>query len=214
MRRQAKAGQDTHERKVALYILLAKQLQRGFYRDYLMDSALLAGQTREGDGWWGVQYYNATYNSQLTDPPLGEFVAKPAASTGCPMLRPVVAALAADPNAIRPRLCLAEFFRVHGFDNFEYDMAPEDIGLGRGKPQFPGKPYVRMATYLSVLADPQATADDRAFALNRMVRCYAPAKSSSCGGEEVAETVRKGWYNRLKRDYPASFWARDLRYYW
>jgi len=130
----------------------------------------------------------------------------------------VAAALAADPRAVRPRLCLAEFLRTQGFDNFDFDRLASEEGasgaLGSGPAQFPGQPYVRMAAYEAVLADPAATPDDRAFALNRMVRCYAPSGYSSCGGAQVEQGVRKGWFDRLKRDYPASGWAKDLRYYW
>ena len=48
----------------------------------------------------------------------------------------------------------------------------------------------------------------------RANRCYAPAGASSCGGAEDDKAVRKAWYARLKRDYSASPWARDLAYYW
>ncbi len=219
LRRQATAGITPHERKVALFILLAKQLQRGFYADFARDYALLPPASKDDDTWFGAQYYNTTYNDELGDPPLGRF-RQPTAAGGCPSIRATATNLAADPKAPRPRLCLAEFLRTQNFDNFDFDgiAMPEGeakaSGLGSGPSQFPGKPYVRMATYQAVLADPRATADDKAFALNRMVRCYAPAGYSSCGDAQADKAVRKGWFDRLKRDYPASPWAKDLRYYW
>lgn len=57
-------------------------------------------------------------------------------------------------------------------------------------------------------------ADDKALALNRAVRCYAPGGNNSCSGTEVELAQRRAWYFRLKREYPQSRWARDLKYYW
>jgi hypothetical protein len=65
-----------------------------------------------------------------------------------------------------------------------------------------------------VIADRAATADDKAFALNRAVRCYAPGGNNSCSGTEVEQAQRKAWYLRLKRDYPQSRWATTLKNYW
>ena len=45
-------------------------------------------------------------------------------------------------------------------------------------------------------------------------RLYAPAGNNSCGGEGVEQSVRRGWFQRLKRDYPGSPWARKLSVYW
>lgn len=214
LRQQVNNGQSDHEKKVALYILLAKELQRGFYRDFVADSADIPASAKEDYYSWSAQYYTATYNDRLGNPPLDAFRAKPDAATRCEPIRDVALALASDPGAPRSMLCLAEFLRVQAFDRFEFDKAPEWSGLGRGPGQFPGKPYVRMATYRSVIASPRSSADDKAFALNRMVRCYAPAGSSSCGGPEDDKAVRKAWYARLKREYPSSPWAEDLGYYW
>lgn len=71
-----------------------------------------------------------------------------------------------------------------------------------------------MQVYRAVLAASNAPADDKAFALNRLVRCYQPAGSNSCGGDDVDKPVRKAWYDRLKKDYPNSAWAKELKYYW
>lgn len=44
--------------------------------------------------------------------------------------------------------------------------------------------------------------------------CYSPSASNSCGGDGVDVAQRKVWFDRLKRDYPQSPWAKKLRYYW
>jgi hypothetical protein len=62
--------------------------------------------------------------------------------------------------------------------------------------------------------NPAATADDKAFALNRAIRCYQPSGGNDCGGADVPLATRKAWYLRLKSQYPASRWAKELKYYW
>ena len=53
-----------------------------------------------------------------------------------------------------------------------------------------------------------------AYALFRAVWCYGPAGYNGCGGEDAPLATRKAWFQRLKRDYPKSRWARELKYYW
>jgi hypothetical protein len=125
-----------------------------------------------------------------------------------------------DARAIRPRLCLAEFFRNNGFDDFNewgrrFDEPVEGGGLAGTRQLFPrGTPYARLEVYKAIINDPAATADDKALALNRAVRCYAPSGGNSCGGIEVPLSQRRAWYNRLKAAYPQSHWAQELKFYW
>jgi hypothetical protein len=70
------------------------------------------------------------------------------------------------------------------------------------------------AIYAAIIANRQAAADERSYALYRAIRCYAPAGISDCGGEEVPIAQRKAWFDQLKREYPNSQWARSLRVYW
>lgn len=65
-----------------------------------------------------------------------------------------------------------------------------------------------------MIADPKAGAEDKAYALFRAVNCYGPSGNNNCGGTEVPIEQRKAWFQRLKKDYPASSWAKALRYYW
>jgi hypothetical protein len=220
LRRQAtRADVPQFEREVALYILLAKELRRGFYGDILRDLALVPADAPR-DSWFpGASRYEARYAAVQDRPPLGRFGPKAnLGDFGCPSLQRTVSHLLAAPEAVRPRLCLAEFFRVNGFDGFNSDFGfddPTTSGLGSTRSQFPtGKAFSRLEVYRSVMADPRASPDDRALALNRAVRCYAPVGNNSCGGREVNLSVRRGWYLRLKSDYPNSRWARDLEYYW
>ncbi len=83
LRRQATGGISAHEKKIALFILLAKQLQRGFYADFVRDYALLPASSSDPDYWFGAQYYNVTYNDELSDPPLGKLVVRMAFRCAC-----------------------------------------------------------------------------------------------------------------------------------
>jgi hypothetical protein len=216
LRRQARdEAVPQMERDIATYLLLAKELRHGFYRDFLGDVGLVPAGASLDSYYPGALYYDARYDEKLDPPPLGRFGPKaPLGDAGCPALTATVGRLAAAPMEVRPRLCLAEFFRANGFDDFGLDGREPGKGLGTSKPQFPGLVYQRLEVYKSVIADRAATDDDRALALNRAVRCYAPTGSNSCGGTEVGIEQRRAWYNRLKRDYPASRWARWLKFYW
>jgi hypothetical protein len=219
LRKQARDGRaPKQEREVATFVLLSKDLLHGFYKDFLDDLRLMpaASATDAEAGYYaGAVDYDAVYSDQLAPPPLGRFRAgaKPG-ETGCPALEATVRQLAAAPGTIRARLCLAEFFRNNGFDDFPLDRRIEGHGLATSAPQFPGAPQSRLEVYKAVIADPAASDDDRALALNRAIRCYAPTGSNSCGGTEVGVEQRRAWFNRLKRDYPRSRWAQSLKIYW
>ncbi|HLL29407.1 MAG TPA: hypothetical protein VK403_00260, partial [Allosphingosinicella sp.] len=216
LRRQAQDGQaPKQERDVAAYVLLAKELRHGFYREFLDDVRLARTEAPRESYYFGALHYDAGYEAELASPPLGLFGPKAGlGDAGCPALVATVRRLADAPGAIRPRLCLAEYFRANGFDDFELDDPVPGRGLGSSKPQFPGEAYQRLEVYKSVIADPAASDDDRALALNRAVRCYGPGGNNSCGGAEVGLEQRRAWFARLKRDYPKSRWATSLKHYW
>lgn len=202
------------ERKVALYMLLTQSLRRGYYRDFLGDVRLLPASATSDDYYGGAMGYDARLSPELSPPPLGRFTAPQRSDAPCPALRETAANLAAAPNLIGPRLCLAEYFRSNGFDQFEQFGGKPTAGLGSAPSRFPGKAYERLTEYQSIITDPRATADQRAWALNRAVRCYAPSRYNSCGGGEVATAQRRAWYMRLKSEFATSRWATSLKNYW
>jgi hypothetical protein len=220
LRQQAtRPGVSKIEREVALYILLSKELRRGFYRQFLGDIRLLPRDATADTFFGGAPSYDAEINAEQSRPPLGRFGPSAALGSGCPALTHTAAQLAGKPRAARPRLCLAEFFRRNGFDDFEgwnsFDDPVQGNGLASSRSLFPaGTPYSRLEVYKQVMSDPAASADDIAWALNRAVRCYAPSGNNSCGGVEVGQSVRRAWFGRLQSRYPQSQWAKDLDYYW
>jgi hypothetical protein len=208
LRRQAKdVGAPQHEREVALFTLLYKEVSRGAYRDFLADQALVpAGAPTDG-----------SYQDLLSaeHPSVGVF--RQASGTkdyGCPSLKEVAGLLASDPHASKARLCLAEFMRVNGFDNFMLDGQPPKDQLGGTVSLFPGPVFSRLELYKAIIADPAAPGPDKAYALYRAVNCYGPSGNNTCGGVEVPTAGRKAWFLRLKKDYPTSHWAQDQRYFW
>ena len=221
LRRQATGGATRQQREVSLYLLLTDELHHGLYREFIADRRLVGNRAQPGGnsygyGAWSVSDYEPTYNDQLSAPPLYVYAAGGSDDLrGCPDIGSTAASLAVDSNAIRPRLCLAEFIRRKGFDNWgqTYDYRLDRV-LSRSRSGFPGKQLERMDIYRAVLESSNATPDDKAFALNRAVRCYQPTGSNSCGGDEVEKPVRKAWFDRLKNQYASSAWAKELKYYW
>jgi hypothetical protein len=217
LRQQARdANAPKQERDVATFVLLAKDLRRGFYRDFLEDIRLMPAGVSAQEGWTSsARQYDAWMLPQLQPPPLSRFLqSAPRGDAGCPALTDTVRQLAAAPKSIPARLCLAEYFRSNGFDGFETEWRIPGRGLGSSQPQFPGAPYQRLEVYKAVIADPAATPDQRALALNRAVRCYGPVGYNSCGGTEVPIEQRRAWFQQLKRDHPDSRWATSLKYFW
>lgn len=202
-------GRPQHERDLALFTLLYKQLSRGDYAGFLTNRALEpAGASRDG-GLWDLAVAETI--------PLGLFIGGEGSSgdMACPALGVTVAGLAHSPQDHGALLCLGEFWRLNGFDGFtQLDRAPPRDQLGGVANQFPGTPLTRGMIYARIIADRSARPADKAYALYRAVNCYGPSGYNSCGGTDVAPSVRKAWFNQLKRDYPKSVWARTLRYYW
>jgi hypothetical protein len=207
LRQQARDhGATPHERDLALFTLLYKQLTRGAYAGFLADLALVPADASAEvtyDLYSAERIGTAVF---VRGTSLGNY--------GCPALRETAAQLARNPRASKALLCLADFVRANGFDEFQLDSQPEAGMLGGTKPLFPGAPFSRLELYKGVIADPAAAGPDKAYALYRAINCYATSGNNSCGGTEVPVATRKAWFARLKKDYPASTWAKDLKYYW
>lgn len=206
------AAQDTArpqvERDAALFTLLYKQLTRGDYAGFASNRALVPASADREPGLWN-------FIDQETIP-LGLF-SKGRWSDGyaCQSITVTAQKLAKNPQDSAARLCLGDFLRLNGFDGWDdLDDSPHKDELGGTARDFAGQPLARAAIYTGVLADRAAPAGDRAYALYRLVNCYAPSGYNGCGGTGVEIDQRKAWFNQLKRDYPSSPWAKKLRFYW
>lgn len=214
----ADASRPDDERNVARFTLLYKGLTRGAYGDVVRDLALVPPDPKVDLTAW--------YGNGLATPAAQRFT-RGQWSDGwpCPPLAQTAATLAREPGNAAARVCLGEFYRLNGFDGFALYAPFEKVDqLGRGKDQFPGTPLSRDAIYATIIADKAAPADLRAYALYRAVMCYAPSGYNGCSGaaadydamqaQQVPKAQRKAWYDELKARYPASRWAKSLRYYW
>ncbi|GAB2176707.1 hypothetical protein [Dongia sp. agr-C8] len=208
LRRQAKDETlPQHERDTALYVLLYKEVTRGHYADFVKDLALVRADAP-------VEGY--TGGLSTSEPaPLGIFTQTTTLGDyGCGPLKETAAKLAKNPKAPKPLLCLADFMRANGFDQNQLDWQPEADQLGGTKSLFEGEPYARFDVYKSLIKSSKTPPEDKAYALYRAVRCYAPAQINSCGGEDVPEEQRKAWFRELKKRYASSKWAKQLEGYW
>ena len=202
------AARPQRERDVALFALLYKQLTRGRYAGFVSDTALLRSGANTDGGLWSF--------STQEQIPVGLFKAgRVSDGYPCPALARTAQALAARPGDVKARLCLGEFLRLNDFDNFTtLDDRPDKRDLGGAANEFPGQPLTRAAIYAGIVDDRAAAPNERAYALYRAVRCYAPSGNNSCGGEGVEVPQRRAWFQRLKREFPASPWTKKLNLYW
>lgn len=208
LRAQAqRTDRPQHERDVALFSLLQKQLLYGNYAGFVGDLALVRADAPTEGGTWDLHEQHKI--------PLGLFRSgRWGDEYSCAPLVRSVTALSRNPRDARALLCLADFYRINGFDSARWANPPKADELGGTKPLFAGRATPRSALYDAVIADPAAGPNEKAYALYRAVYCYAPSGSSDCGGAEVEKNQRQAWFQRLKRDYPNSEWAKKLRYYW
>ena len=202
-----RADRPQHERDVALFTLLQKQLLYGNYAGFVSDLALVRGDAATEGGTWDLH--------EQRQVPLGLFRGgKWSEDYACAPLVRSVGALARNPRDAKALLCLGDFYRINGFDSARWANPPKADELGGTRTLFPGRAIPRSALYDAVIADGAAGANEKAYALYRAVYCYAPNGTSDCGGADVDKAQRQAWFQRLKRDYPGSEWAKKLRYYW
>jgi len=213
------ASRPAHERDIARFTLLYKDLTNGAYADFGSDVALAPNASSKD-----AHLYDF---SMQEDIPVGLFRSGQWSDGKfpCGSLTQTAAALARSPVDRKAQLCLAEFYRLNGFDGFSLFRSDGKRNLlGAGASGFPGRPLSRDAIYAAVIADQRAAPDERAYALYRAVMCYAPSGYNGCATpllsyrdgatNDVPKTTRKVWYDELKQRYPGSPWAKSLRYYW
>jgi hypothetical protein len=200
LRQQAVASNvPKEEKETALFRLFARDLTQGHFKGFLEDMKLLpAKPVQDASG----QPYDRFESFRWEGNKDGYI---------CPNLIEVAKTLSANEMSVRGRLCLAEFFRAQG----DFSLPPvQKDELGGTGTLFSGKPIFRQDVYMDIMKSANASRDEKAFALDRAVRCYEPAHANDCGGTDVAESQRKKWYNELKTKYGDTSYAKELRYYW
>lgn len=190
------------ERRLARFVLLFKEATRGQYANFLQDYNAEGLRKDEAEaGSPGDQYKSTTLLWPGAKAPYS-----------CPPLLEVIKELSGNPSSSHGMLCLGEFTRVANLDAF--DWGPPREQLGGGKPIFPGEPFSRGEVYKKLVSEASTPERDKAYALFRLVNCYAPAGNNTCGGENVDLSQRKAWHDELKSRYGETPWAKSLKFYW
>lgn len=205
-----------HERDVALFILLYKQLSRGDYAGFLNSQKMIPASADKTGGLFALHMQDQIPVGMFSDGRIdGEY--------DCALLRRNITALSRNPKDIDARLCLGDFWLTNGFDYYRAETPDVTYGrrdeeptpaLGSSESRFPGKAMPRHDIYTDIIANPRASSSQRAYALYRAIKCYATAGQNTCGGKGMAQAQRKAWFTTLKRQYPRSKWAKSLKYYW
>lgn len=202
------ADAPPRQRRIALYTLLRKELSHGSYAEFLADLRAVPGDAPAE----GSVSIDPVGDGQI---PLGLFTrGETKGEIGCPDLAASASALAEDPAASRPLLCLAEWMRLNEVGPDRLSPPPQKGALGAGPSAYPGKDLPRSGIYSRVIADRGAPAADRAYALYRAVKCYEPSGYNACGGPDAPKAERQHWHETLKHEHPGTRWARELRYWW
>lgn len=219
LRQRAKASDTVaHERQLATYALLFKELTRGQYAAFGGDLGLLPHNLPTDEVWDKLGI------GTDTAPALNDFNWAGGTDDGfaCPSIQAVAATLAKSPHAERSLMCLGEFLRIDNYDGFllgtmptaESGVPSQIVELGTLPSQFPGVGISRLDIYKTIIADTKAEPDVRAYALYRAVNCWAPSGYNSCDSSDAPQSQRKAWFNQLKSRYGGTTWAAKLKYYW
>jgi hypothetical protein len=204
LRQQADDGSaPPRERAVARFTLLYKDATHGHYSGFLQDYAAAEPVLDDAKSYFNTGGGLNVFRWQGQNAPFA-----------CPSLKAVMEKLATAAKDAQALLCLGEFARTQGFDSFELDQQPTADQLGGQKSIFPGAAFSRGEIYEALIADPSTPDDARAYAYYRAIRCYEPSGVNGCGGTDVKKSVRKGWYDTLKRRYDSLGYVKALRYYW
>lgn len=142
----------------------------------------------------------------------------------CNNLSTTINKLSQNPQDRLQKFCLTEFLydnsQEYGLDgSWAYYYQPNEEQkykfhlLGLVPSRFSGQVIYRHDLYQQIFSSGQKD-ELSAYALHRAISCYASSGNNQCGGKEVEQSVRKGWFNRLKKDFAQTTWAKKQKYYW
>lgn len=215
LRRQAATAPSATERTIALHTLLVRDLTHADYASYLQDKTLqkdlpplLSAAADKNQDERKADFSDvdlAVFNWDGLGTEVGYY---------CPSLDHTAQDLVKNPADGHALNCIGEFFRL---TRTQINSGPESgmqWMLSQAPTRFVGKAQSRLTRYQQIIADPHAEPEDVSYALYRAVMCYAPSGYNGCDDRQIAASVRKGWFQRLKSEFETSPWAQKLRYYW
>lgn len=211
LRQQVSQGISKTERDTALFLLLYKQLVHGQFAAFAQDLKQLPDSPPETRLSYSLGYRYDQGQSLALFKWNGE---KAESGYRCPSIAEVAAALDKNPGDSQGLICMGEFMLRNHLDNSPLNEQLTEGVLGSGPSGFPGAAFARHNAYITVKNNPNASHTDVAYALYRGINCYAPAGINSCGGEDVEPSVRKYWFQNLKKEFADTRWAKSQQYYW
>ena len=215
------------EKKFASFVLLHKTLN---HQDYDQFIEALKFLPKDSAHFKSFDSTNEAYSNQPEFNLFNWKGHKISDKLTCPSIVSIAKTLAAEPEDQMAQLCFGEFVRLTNFRNSEYIIENEqginhlkaakssteklfNRTLANNASPFPKPVFSRGEVYKNIIRDSN-DADLKAYALYRAINCYAPGGLNDCAGVEVDKSVRKGWFDQLKQDYPNTEWAKKLPYYW
>ena len=211
LHQQITQGISATEKATAQFVLLYKNLLYGQYAAFAEALKALPAKASEEKLGTSLGYVYGDGQSLQLFHWKGE---KAESNYACPSIGETAAALQANAKDPKGLNCLGEFILRNGLDSMPLDQRPAAPQLASSEPGFKGPVFSRLDGYQTVIANSAAARDDKAYALYRAINCYAPSGYNSCGGKDVAQSVRKGWFKQLKSTYAATSWSKSLQYYW
>jgi hypothetical protein len=208
---------SSQERDTALYTLLYKDLLQGHYQNYIQDYLFLPKDASK---------HTRSPNMDNADKPfLALFTWSGKNSDdgyNCPStlgIAKILAKNAEDPYGL---ICLGDFINsndlpsgyVSSAHSAQQSLDVSTAVLGSAPSHFPGDQFSRGEAYKTIITDVKAAPDLKAYALYRATKCYETSGNNHCGGEDVEKSVRKSWFQTLKKRYTNTDWAKKLKYYW
>lgn len=198
------ATQD--QKNVALYTLLNKSLA---YQNFdLFNQAY-----RELPS--NAAQFNTEQNTAekfRNQPSFANFLWKGASvsnSIKCPDLATLTQQLQVNPKDLSLNLCLGEYARSsQAYTILNLNYLPD-----HSLQSFKGTYFARGDVYKNIIKT-GTKSELTAYALYRAIQCYAPSGNNECQDKDVNKSVRKQWFDQIKRDYPETSWAKSLKYYW
>ncbi|MDO4236713.1 outer membrane assembly lipoprotein YfiO [Pseudomonas sp.] len=209
LRQQIANASDPTERQSAQFVLLYKDLlhrQFATFADDLKQASLSEDKLGTSLGY--------TYTSGQTLKLFQWNGDKAESGYVCPGIAQTAATLQEDAKNPHALNCFGEFILRNSLDGMPLEQPRAAGSLGSTASDFKGETFSRLDGYKQVIANAKAPKTDKAYALFRAINCYAPAGYNSCGGEDVAPAVRKGWFRQLKSGYADTQWGKSLQYYW
>jgi hypothetical protein len=209
LRQQIANASDPTERQSAQFVLLYKDLlhnQFATFADDLKQASLSEDKLGTSLGY--------TYTSGQTLKLFQWNGDQAESGYACPGIAQTAATLQEDAKNPHALNCFGEFILRNSLDGMPLEQPRAAGSLGSTASDFKGETFSRLDGYKQVIANAKAPKTDKAYALFRAINCYAPAGYNSCGGEDVAPAVRKGWFRQLKSGYADTQWGKSLQYYW